>query len=145
MVHKRKVNLETFQLPQVNLTPLLDIIFVILIGLLLIMPFLGTERIQLASGNEETLLPLSSKEKQSLRIYLREDQSIYLEREKISFHALLDRLTLEKKRSPQLRLLLFPDRRVHFGIYQEVKNVVEKAGFLEIEVVLSPAGEAKAL
>lgn len=123
--------------PQINLTPLIDVVFVVLIMFIVIAPLLESERVELAQGRP------SSTEKQleknsEISIYVHGDNSIYLHQKKLRLEELKQELALEKKRFPQARPQLFHDKKATFGTYQSIKNAVEAAGFSEMDVILKP-------
>ncbi len=122
----------------VNLTPLIDVVFVVLICFILIAPMLEIDRISLANTSEfkEDKIPLTHAK---IALTLREDNSIWLNKEKIPLSNLFQKLQSLKKCYPKDPLHLFPDRKASFGMYQEIKNIAEACGFEEMDIVLSPA------
>lgn len=124
--------------PLINLTPLIDVVFVILICFVLIAPMLDIESIRLASAG-----PLSSKEnaalKKDLTIAIKADQSLWLKGERVSFSQLEARLTSTKQGQPQLIPKLLPDKEAHFESYQRVKNLLETLGFEEMDIIVQPS------
>lgn len=120
----------------VNLTPLIDVIFIILIAFILIAPLLRMDQVSLAkSGSDEHL---SVKNQSILSIYLKEDGSIKLNNKKVSLFELKKELSFEKSQKKDLIPQLFPDKNVRFGDYQQVKDVVESCGFDKLDIILEP-------
>lgn len=120
-----------------NLTPLIDVVFVVLICFILIAPMLEIDRIDLASSSEqkEERDPLMQPK---IALSLREDDTIWLNKEKLLLPDLGARLKSLRKIYPKEHLHLFSDRKAHFGAYQEIKNIAESCGFEELDVVLAP-------
>ncbi len=120
----------------VNLTPLLDVLFLILIFFILIAPLLDFDRIDLAvsSDNKQELSPLNDNA--SIKIYVQQDNSIWLGTHSVSLTDLSIALEDMHKRSPQTTPQLYPDRNASFGTYQKIKNLVESIGFEQLDVVL---------
>ena len=114
----------------INLTPLIDVVFVVLVAFILIAPLIEVERIDLAEGGskKETLC------KSNVAIYVKEDDSIYLNQKKVSLKEL--GFLLKEKRKAADSVKLFHDKKATFGTYQAIKNVTEEAGFQSIDVVL---------
>lgn len=126
--------------PTVNLTPLIDVVFVILIMFILIAPLLELDRIELADA---VLSPLdkaiSVQEASGIMIHVQADNSIWIDRRQISLSQLSQYLKEAKVRYPQARPQLFHDRKASFGTYQGIKNAAEAAGFQQIDIILKPA------
>lgn len=118
----------------INLTPLIDVVFVILISFILLAPMLEMEKVSLAEG----LPGKESLTSNGIAIILTENNSILLNRKKVSLSDLPAELRILKKSYPKEPLRFFPDRRAQFGSYQEIKNIAESLGFEEMDVVLTP-------
>ena len=121
--------------PFINLTPLIDVVFVVLITFMLIAPFLEMDAIQLAQGG--------GKEKEDFRqtsisITVQADNSIWFRGKKVTLSQLSSLLKQEKKKCPKETPKLLQDRKAHFGTYQEIKNCLESLGFEQLDVVLKP-------
>lgn len=119
----------------INLTPLIDVVFVILISFILLAPMLEMEKVSLADG----LPGKESLTSSGIAIILTENNSILLNRKKIALSELPAELKYLKQRFPKEPLRFFPDRRAHFGSYQQIKNIAESSGFDEMDVVLTPS------
>ena len=126
--------------PVVNLTPLIDVVFVILIAFIVIAPLLELERIQLAeAGVPDDSKVHSVQENSPIAIYVREDDTILLNGEEVAIEELTARLLLARKQFPRSQPQLFQDKNARFGTYQSVKNAVESAGFKELDLILKPS------
>lgn len=140
MRRRSKKSGESLEDPMINLTPLIDVVFVVLIMFMIVAPMLELDHVELAPGNnskmdESTFISEGSL----LAIHVRQDNTIWLNKRRVT-PKLLEELLVEaklqnKKQSPQL----FHDKRAHFGTYQSVKNAVEAAGYTEMDIVLKPA------
>lgn len=125
--------------PVVNLTPLIDVVFVILIMFIVIAPLLELDRVELADGPASSLNNSTSvNEKSPITIHVHQDNSIYLNTEKLTASDLAMKLKIAKTQHPQVNPQLFLDRKSHFGTYQTVKNAAEEAGFTSIDLLLKP-------
>lgn len=123
----------------INLTPLIDVVFVVLIVFILIAPMVEMERVNLAEAprdKKDEPIPIQSAK---IVITVKEDNSIWLNKEKVSISDLAARLKKLKAQYPKENPRLFHDRKAHFGTYQTVKNAVESCDFAELDVVLNPA------
>ena len=133
---RRRISITEDEGDPVNLTPLLDVLFLILIFFILIAPLLDFDRLQLAasSENKEELSPL--KDSATIKIYVQKDNSVYLGTHPISLNDLKIVLSEMHIKSPKTIPQLYPDRDASFGTYQQIKNLVELVGFAELDVVL---------
>ena len=122
--------------PLVNLTPLIDVVFVVLISFMLIAPVLDVDSVLLAPGG-------SSGHKNSpshpLAISIHADDTIWLQGKQIGLHDLEQFLILEKNRRPLETPQVIPDARSHFETYQRVKNALEASGFEQMDILLRPS------
>lgn len=120
----------------INLTPLLDVLFLILVFFILIAPLLDFDRLDLApsSDNKQELSPLN--ENSQIKIYVQKDNSIWLGTHAISFSDLSIALDQYYKSRPNDIPQLYQDQNASFGTYQKIKNLIETIGFEQLDVVL---------
>ena len=136
---KRRALVSEPEEPVINLTPLIDIVFSILIMFILVAPLLELDQVNLAeSPSMPSAHVVSVQERGPLSIHVHRDNTIWLNQEKVTAAELLKRLRIAKERNPQARPQLFHDKQAHFGTYQSVKNAVEDAGFEQMDVILKP-------
>jgi biopolymer transport protein ExbD len=127
---------ESLEEPLVNLTPLIDVVFVVLIAFMLIAPILNIDSIQLSSGEASSKKELPSITTHPLSISIRSDNSIWFQGKKTTLKELQTELIGEKKRRPKEIPQLIPDARAHFETYNQVKNVIETCGFQQMDIIL---------
>ncbi len=126
--------------PGINLTPLIDVVFCILIMFIVVAPLLELDRIQLAdAGHNPADKVISVQEGGPICLHVHEDDSLWLNKRQVEMHQLAELLKQEKTRHPGVRPQLFQDKRAHFGTYQSVKNAFETAGFDQLDIILKPA------
>lgn len=121
--------------PLINLTPLIDVVFVVLITFMLIAPVLDIDLVDLAtSGGSE------KKELQTgpISIVVHADNSIWCQGRKVTLPELETVLKQEKKRHPHAIPQLIHDKKAQFGTYQTLKNTLESIGFEQMDVILKP-------
>ena len=137
LARRRTVDLQE---PVINLTPLIDVVFVVLIAFILVAPLLDRDQVQLASGaNVPSHVPLSMKEASPIQIHVRADNTILLSGIPTSLEDLPQKLLITRQQFPHAHPQVFHDKRAHFGTYQALKNCLERAGFDEMDIVLSPS------
>lgn len=119
--------------PILNLMPLLDVVFVLLITLLLISPFLNVDHVELAPAG---ILSQSDVAKSPLTITLKANDTLLWQGNLIALGDLKRYLSEAKRTNPQWIPQLVADKNCHFGKYQEVKNLLEESGFERMDVIL---------
>ncbi len=123
----------------INLTPLIDVVFVVLIMFIIIAPMLELDRVQLASSAQRDTKEMAIVQENSpVAIHVHEDNSIWLNNRIVSEKELILMLKEAKRLYPQKVPQLFHDKKAQFGTYQTVKNAVETAGFEQLDVILQP-------
>jgi len=123
--------------PHINLTPLIDVVFVILILFMVIAPLLHVDTVHLAkSGNKAK--PETSQGEHTLTIHVNKQNEISCNTHPVSLEHLPILLRKNYALNPTVTPKLFHDKEAHFGTYQAVKNAVELAGFAELDVILEP-------
>lgn len=125
--------------PNINLTPLIDVVFVILIMFIVVAPLLDYENVQLAEASSSDISQAKSVAAASpISIHVKADNSIFLNGECVDCDSLTHKLQILKDLHPGLTPQLFQDKRAQFGSYQKVKNAAETAGFASMDLILSP-------
>ncbi|MES2198927.1 MAG: biopolymer transporter ExbD [Chlamydiota bacterium] len=120
-----------------NLTPLIDVVFVVLIIFILIAPMLEVDKIKLSSSSQESKHSAASASS-PVAIHVHEDNSIWINQKKVSLEELPSLLKREKQKHLNQTPQLFHDKKAHFGTYQMIKNAAEGAGYEELDVILLP-------
>ena len=120
----------------INLTPLLDVLFVILILFIIIAPLMNLDRINLAESSSKTLTTSSMEDRNVISIYLHDDDTISIGTKKVERHAL--RFVLEEihKQNKQVHPRLFIDKKSSFGTFTETKDLIEDCGFASLDLVV---------
>lgn len=130
----------TFEEPTVNLTPLIDVVFVILIMFIVIAPLLELDRVELADAPTAMMTAASSVQENSpITVHVHQDNVIWFNNERVTPKELIGLLKEAKVKYPHARPQIFHDKKAHFGTYQSVKNAAEAAGFSHIDIILKPA------
>jgi biopolymer transport protein ExbD len=79
------------------------------------------------------------KEASPIQIHVRADNSVLFSGTVTSLEELPQKLFMARRQFPQARPQVFHDKRAQFGTYQSLKNCLERAGFDEMDIVLSPS------
>ena len=120
----------------INLTPLIDVVFVVLIAFILIAPLLEVDRVNLANASPSTCKDLPQKS--HLAIYVHADNTIWINNQQTQNRELLELLKEKQRTSPSIIPQIFHDAKASFGTYQNLKTSLEKAGFKEMDIILKP-------
>ena len=118
----------------INLTPLIDVVFVVLIAFILVAPLLEVDHIDLAPSTLSSEKNIS--ENAFISISVKKDNSIWVKNRQMSLESLTFLLKEMKKLHPDKVPQLLHDEKAYFGTYQSVKMAVEQAGFDQIDVIL---------
>lgn len=129
----------TVEEPLINLTPLIDVVFVILIMFIVIAPLLELDRIELAEASSSDLKEsIAVQETSPITIHVHKNNTITFNGKTTTLEQLPLLLKEAKKKYPKARPQLFHDRKGQFGVYQSIKNAAESAGFKQMDIVLKP-------
>lgn len=124
---------------QINLTPLIDVVFVVLIMFIIVAPMLELDRVQLAPATQQQAKESSSSlETASIIIHVHADNSIWLNRQPIAEQDLTPCLKQLHAAHANAIPQLFHDKTAPFGTYQAIKNALEAAGYEQLDVILQP-------
>ena len=123
----------------VNLTPLIDVVFVVLIMFILVAPLVEIDRIHLASAGDTKKADMTSfQENGAIKIHVYEDNTVWLNGVSVSIEELHAHLLKIYPSYSSISPQVFHDRKAFFGTYQAVKNAIEEAGFESVDVILKP-------
>lgn len=119
----------------INLTPLIDVVFVVLISFIIIAPLLEADHIDLATS---TVRSDKNVSKTNIVLKVKEDNSILINNRLVTLFELGKLLKEKKQINPKDTPQLYHDKKACFGTYQSIKNLVEAAGFEQMDIILQP-------
>ena len=117
----------------VNLTPLIDVFFVVLAVFMIAASFLSMEEIKLAPGAKATQF---SKSSSSVVIRVTKNNEVFVNSKQATLVELPLLLTQLYQKHHAAIPELWQDEGAFFGTYQQVKNALEQAGFRETTLIL---------
>ena len=123
---------------EIDLTPLIDVVFVVLITFILIAPLLRLDQISLPSSGSGEKMSVSPQNKSGISIRVQRDESIVLNDKPINLTDLPKTLSDLRMTFPTEVPKLFQDEKSSFGMHQSIRNALEEAGFDEMDVILKP-------
>ena len=121
----------------INLTPLIDVLFTVLVLFIVISPFLDIESVQLAQKGIESV---GQHHKRKIRIFVNKNEQIKINGTSVSLKQLPVVLQELKKTFQDEVPELYQDKFSPFGTYLSVKHALEQAGFEEMDLVVQPEG-----
>lgn len=133
---RRRKKLQIQEEVQLNLTPLIDILFVILVMFIVVAPLLNMEKVELVGASPQ--LTETLQQQSSITLHVRRDNSILLNTHPVTVEQLPTLLAKAKQKFPTATPQVFHDKQASFGTYQTLKQALERAGFKEMDIVLKP-------
>jgi biopolymer transport protein ExbD/biopolymer transport protein TolR len=126
-------------LAEINITPLVDVVLVLLIIFMLAAPVLQSG-IEVAVPKTRTVKEISE---QRLVVTIAKDQQVFLGDKAVNIHDLPSQLHQSGIDPSHQVIYLRADERVPFGAFATVMDAVKQAGITNISIVTQPL-EAKA-
>ena len=120
---KRNVKLENVNL---NLTPLIDIVFLLLVFFMLTANFIQNEGVKI--NVPKTKSSPSEVKKENLIIYLTRDNKIYFKGKFISEDELFNELKLEIESNPDKIVILKSDKKALVEYAVKILDIAKRAG-----------------
>lgn len=128
---------DSYSEPRLELTPLIDVVFVVLVCFMLTAPFLELDNVALAtneaSSDKTSLDPQSTKK---LQIFVHDNDTIWIRNTQVADKDLPATLQRLRQQQNHGNVLVFHDRRAKFGTYEWLKGELSKAGFEKMEIAL---------
>lgn len=118
----------------INLTPMLDVLFVVLILFMLAAPLLQVDHVALSHGSK--LKESFSKKDKALVIQVTSSNEITIQGNKVPLELLPKTLVILKEKLPELCPTIYHDKAASFGTYQSLKTALEEAGFDAMDIIL---------
>ncbi len=123
---KRKV------LAEMNITPMVDIVFVLLIIFMVAAPMIE-QGVDLDLPATETVPIESPKDKFVLRVL--DNEKIYVDKTEIPIKELEDKLKYNNKLQKEGELYLYASKKLSYGYVVRIMAIAKKAGIAKISMV----------
>ena len=126
-------------LSEINVTPLVDVVLVLLIIFMLTAPVLQSG-IEVSVPKTKTVKPITEER---VVVTITSNQNIYLGNESVNINLLPQKLR-EKILDPQNQAIYVrADEKVPFGLFATVMDAVKSTGIANVSIVTQPADEGK--
>lgn len=124
-------------LAEINITPLVDVVLVLLVIFMITAPVLQSG-IEVAIPKTRTVKEITE---QRLVVTIDRDQQVFLGDKPVNVHELGQRLQDSMGPSTKKIIYLRADERVPFGAFASVMDAVKQAGITNISIVTRPVEE----
>jgi biopolymer transport protein ExbD len=123
-------------LSELNVTPLLDLAFVLLIIFMITTPLMENSTDVVLPTGDAAQQPVNMEEVRTVSIGA--EQQISLNSEPISLEQLTARLAADRASQPDLGVLIRPHRELPVQTFSEVLDAVKRAGVKRVGFVQTP-------
>ena len=121
-------------LAEINITPLVDVVLVLLVIFMIAAPVLQSG-IEVNVPKTKTVKEITE---QRLVLTIDRDQQLFLGDKPINIHELPTRLRITGTDPAKQIIYLRADERVSFGVFATVMDAVKQAGITNISIVTQP-------
>jgi biopolymer transport protein ExbD/biopolymer transport protein TolR len=121
-------------LADINVTPFVDVVLVLLIIFMITAPVLQSG-IEVAVPKTKTVKEITEEK---LVISIDKEQRVYLGNDAINIHQIPDQLRQKLKDPTRMQIYLRADENVPFGAFATVMDSVKQAGVTNVSIVTQP-------
>ena len=114
-----------------DLTPMLDIVFIMLIFFIVTTSFVKESGIEVNRPNAETA---ERNEKGNILVAISENNEIYIDRRKVELRAIRPNIIRLRVENPEGAVIIQADKASQTGLLVEAMDKIRLAGVLEISI-----------
>ena len=118
----------------INVTPLVDVVLVLLIIFMVVTPML--------QKGKDVLLPMTnnpeskkSDDENEVMISLTSDKQLFMGQDPVTKEMLQQKMSEDFERNPGKKILIKGDRRLTFGDVKDIMMIINDAGFTNVSVM----------
>ena len=128
--------------PDINVTPLVDVVLVLLIIFMVVIPQMEAGATVNVPGAEHPD-PKTDLKNPPITLSVTAAGNLYLEKRQVSHDELLPLLAQSHARSPQARLILKGDRTVQYGLMRRLFKECQGLGFPGVSLQVGDKGKGQ--
>src|ERR1051325_5283794 len=132
MASRRRGRMHRRAMSEINVTPFVDVMLVLLIVFMVTAPLLT---VGVPVDLPKTRAPALGQDREPLSITIRRDGAIFLQKEQVKEEALVDKLKAIAANGYNQRIFVRGDDRAIYGKVMEVMGLLAAAGFTHIGLV----------
>ena len=125
--------------PRVDLTPMVDVVFLLLIFFMISTTFVETPGISV--NLPESSIDVVEKEPQEIKVFINAKGVIVLDDQKVSTEDLRKQLASMGDKTAKTTFVLMADRAVSHGVVVEVMGIAKQAGFEQLAIATEKKGQ----
>ena len=131
------LNPKSFAKNEINVTPLVDVVLVLLIIFMVVAPLLQQgKQVSLPLANKNASAPTPEAQLSPLVISLTQDKTVFIGDKPVSKTALPEEVQQQLKSADRKKILLKGDRTLPFEEVRSVLEVLQQAGFRHIALAV---------
>lgn len=118
--------------PRIDLTPMVDVVFLLLIFFMISTTFVETPGI--AVKLPESSSRVVEKTPEEIKVYLSREGDIYLQNDQVTLDQLRNRLRSHAQKAATMTFLLLADKEARHGQVVELMDAAREAGFGKLAI-----------
>lgn len=124
--------------PRVDLTPMVDVVFLLLIFFMISTTFVETPGISIKLP--ESSSQVVEKQPQEVKVYLSKEGEIYLEKNRLSLEEFRSRIGSYQDKARDMTFLLLADQDARHGRVVQLMDAAREAGFGKLAIATENSG-----
>lgn len=132
MYKRKKKNFSRAPISEINVTPFVDVMLVLLIIFMVTAPLLTSSiKVNLPDGSSKVV----SENKEPVTVSINKKGDIFLQKKKVSEKILLEKLFELKKQNKDLKIYVRGDKNLNYGVVIGIMGKITNAGFKKVALV----------
>jgi len=123
--------------PEINITPMLDIVFIMLIFFIVTTSFIRETGVEV---NKPSALTAEPRPQGNVLIAIRDNDEIWMNRQNIEMHEVKSQVERARAENPESAVVIIADRTSRTGMLVEVMDQVQAAGITRISISAEEEG-----